>query len=202
VKFLGFVGYAAVLAGDASTGPATLSFNETTGRVELVGSRCVAGMRELKLNVPSVIFPNYIAKVFSAAAEDAEPFCELAIEYWPMVSGDRKEILEKAAEWVKAHPQPVLPAKQAFITVDEVVSPVPPASKLEAVFHKNGNKFLVTFDWTNQIYGVVSKIKNLVPQKQRKYLSVSRQWEIDISYFDQVVEIVKETAPSYSLLVV
>lgn len=197
VKYLGYVGYAAVLAGDASTGPATLKFNEDTGVVELVGSRCKAGMRELRLNVPSVLFPNYLSKAFTAAAADAGRFCELAIEYWPMVSGDTKEIQEKAAKWLETHPviEKLTSTPVRGVAVPAVVHATP-----KATLRKEKYTFFVHFDWTNEVYGVVGKIKNLVPPKERAYHSSPSEWEINNMYFDQVVAIVKESAPNHSLV--
>lgn len=202
VKHLGYVGYAAVLAGDASTGPATLKFNEATGNVELTGSQCKAGMRELRLNVPSVSFPKHHSPAFTASAVDAVRFCELAIEYWPMVSGDTKEIQEKAARWVETHPMIEPPAAKPVVT-GTVMQKTPPGlvATPEAVFHKTKDSFSLHLDWTNEVYGVVAKIKNLVPRKQREYIPSTAQWKIDNIFYDQVVTIVKESAPKHSLVV-
>ena len=201
VKFLGFVGYASVLAGDASTGPATISFNETTGRVELVGSRCNAGMKELRATIRSVLFPSYTNKSLSAGAQDAGAFCDLAIQYWPMVSGDTKEIQEKAAKWLEAHPQAVKVAKAVAVSAEEAYSPQSPVVKPKATFIKKGAMFSVHLDWANEVYAVVGDIKNIVPRKQRKYNSASLQWDIDSSYFDKIVEVVRTKAPNHSVVV-
>jgi hypothetical protein len=189
VRHLGFVGYAAVLGGEASTGPATIKFNEATGVVELRGSKCKAGMKNLREAIPSVLFPTKASPVFSGPAASAKAFVEIAVEFWPMVSGNVQEILEKAQQWVDAHP----------VVLPEIIGPklVVPTAKITKV---PGNLFQVSLDWTRECYGVVAQIKEIVPKAKRRYDSLTQKWEIDNVYLDDITQTIKKFAPKHTII--
>jgi len=161
VRCLGFIGLAGVLSGEASTGAASLKFEN--GLLTLVGSSNKAGFSRM-VKIPGVrVPPRGSKKPYTAPAAQHEAFLAAAVEFWPCFEGSAENVKAEALAWLEANP------------VKQAVAPV--ASY--AIRGAGPFRFTLSFQWDKaKSPAIVEKLKS-VPSRERSYDPATRSWSFD-----------------------
>ncbi len=179
VKYLGFVGLAGVLSGKASTGEASIGFEN--GRLSLLGSSNKEGFREMR-KIPGVTLPRYRGDrtPYTVPANQHAAFFAVALEFWPCFTGEVTELAAKCEAWIEAHPERV--------EVRGNYSNKPLASIVTRF-----DDFSLKFTWIAGVSPrVVADLKGNVPIAQRTYNAATYTWNFKPEAHKKVMEILRD----------
>lgn len=167
VRSLGYVGLASLLAGEASTGEATVMFQ--AGRLHLQGSRCKHGARLMKKIQGWKLRPatSELKATWSVPASAWEKFHLVVITYWPNVSG-----LDEALELAKSSPVTPVPT-EASAPKYSISDPAEGKVKLSTPYHG----------------GFVQELKSL-PRRDRVWIPESKIWEVSVAHLPFLKDLV------------
>lgn len=191
VKFLGYVELAGVLGQEASTSPATVTFDPNTGLVSLVGKSCKMGYYAMR-GIEGITTPKFRGdtKPYTAPAKAIDKFLEIVQDYWPMYEGDLEEIRQTAKQWhmVKGATEAVAHAQAASL------SPTATLKVHSLMGFDSGLWVEFSFPWLpgkkTEMYGIVNAIKT-IPWQDRKYNQNTKSWLVRIIYKPKVVAILE-----------
>lgn len=183
VKEMGYPALGAVLAGRASTGKASISFEEATGYLVLEGSRCKSGMeafRSLGRN-SGIILPKNGDHIYKVPAKFAKEFSEIVAEYWPLFHGDTEAVSIQAKVWFQKNQTklPTIVKNPKSLSENETIVAV--STDNPAIL----NVFMGSYNQN------VREAFNKLPWKTRRWNGVKRCWDIAIVNKEKVVEILK-----------
>lgn len=174
VKYLGFVGLASVLAGNASTGEAKVWFEN--GRCYLKGSSNKGGWAAFR-GVQGSTYPRRrgSSEPYSVPATFGNRFVQIVSEFWPCIENSE---LEKVADLAKQHLKTVAPAAP-------VVTPNRPQGP-SAMIRERSDDFTLQFDWvSDKTPQVVLALKKISPS-MRNYDPNTRTWSFRKQCLPQV----------------
>jgi hypothetical protein len=181
VHACGYIGLAAVLAGQASTSPSRVWFEN--GRVHMTGLGNKSGWSAMR-QIPGVVTPKYRGDraPYTAPAGHAVIFLANVRRFWPMYEGDIAAIATEAATWVQNN-QAVAAAFAASTT---------PVHKF--VITTRTMDFTVAFPWVRNanMTGFMAELKT-IPADQRNYNPSTKAWSFTIANLDRVTEIARSS---------
>lgn len=189
-RALGFPALAAVLSGEASTGEASVKFNEANGRIELRGSSCKSGARQIA-RLGGCTMPKYRGskEPFTAPAAKVRPFLKIVETFWPMFDGGVDDIIKQAEEFEAnrlANLPPVEENKEVQVVAKKGAAVEAPTANI----HQRNGDFTLTFPFSKETgYALVAKLKT-IPWNERNYSNYV--WSFTDKNKDKVVEMVSE----------
>jgi len=212
VKELGYVELSAVLSQEASTSVAPLWFQN--GRVFLKGKSCKVGFSAMRA-IPGIQMPKYRGSTlpYSVPVSQLERFLKIVSYFWPMytvVNPDQTPIDGGTLDTIRQKAQEWLQTQEATSPSPEAVSaPAGPVATLQRRIMTTGvlrgEVVQVNFRWlfekTNQMYALVSKLKE-IPKQERSYDNATKNWFFLPKHKEKVVEavsqlfVVQEVAPT------
>lgn len=192
VRFLGYVEVAAVLSQEASTTPATVAFDETTGKLSLKGKSCKGGFFKIR-RIPGSTVPRVRGseEPYTVPANQADAFLEAVRDFWPLYQGDLEEIRQKAQEWLRTRPVVVAPSQPV------AASGSPPVSlQMHTLTGYDAGEWMeISFPWIvskqAEMYALVNDLKAAVPYRDRKYNPQTRSWMFRVSHREAVTVILR-----------
>lgn len=182
VGFLGYVGLAGVLSQEASTSPAVVWFDPTTGSISVQGKFCKSAFFAMK-KVPGIKLPKYrMGGLYTAPANQTDKFLEVVQEFYPMwevklengtCSGELSSLDQVRAQaklWQELNPMPLVSE-----TVPESTA------KIKTVCMADGTRWVeFSFPWvsgkTTEMYGMINGLKAQIPFRDRKYNPGTKSW--------------------------
>jgi len=176
VKVLGYLGFAALLEGEASTGKAHVE--ALAGCLHLFAPRCKAGREAFKATVKGATFhpENKAAGTkasWSAPVTSAAAFWTVVRTYWPCAQGDlatlTAQAITQALEEAAKAPAPVA-APAAPVEAPKSLPAAPKVTVLDA-----GNGFYAVK--TPYVPAFVTDIKTL-PYKARYWDPIAKVWMV------------------------
>jgi hypothetical protein len=176
VRSLGYVGLAALLAGEASTGTALVVFEND--RLYLRASRNKTGAYAFKKEVQGWKFqPSFGATkaAWTAPATSADAFQMVVMTYWPNVSG-----LEEAVAAAKNALRSVFASETATVKVEK--EPEVTVTSISPGWVSVRSPYNVNF---------VVEIKTL-PYKARRWNPAMKTWEIEAVHLPYVQELIQK----------
>ena len=181
VHACGYVGLAAVLAGQASTSPSRVWFEN--GRLHMTGLGNKSGWSAMR-QIPGIVTPKYRGDraPYTAPAAQAAIFLANVRRFWPMYEGDIAAIATEAASWVQNNQ--VIAAATAASTA--------PVHKF--VITTRTMDFTVAFPWVRNadMSGFMVSLKT-IPANQRNYNPATKSWSFTIANLDRVTEIARSS---------
>lgn len=180
VHACGYVGLAAVLAGQASTSPSRVWFEN--GRVFMAGLGNKSGWAAMR-QIPGIITPRNRGdrSPYSAPAAQATTFLANVRRYWPMYEGDLAALATEAATWITANPQAAARVAASTTPVHAFVATTRTAD------------FVISFPWVAgaNMMGFMSQLKT-IPANQRSYDAATRTWSFTLENLDRVMNMARE----------
>lgn len=188
-RALGFPALAAVLSGEASTGDASVKFNELNGRIELRGSSCKTGARQI-IRLGGCTLPKYRGskEPYTAPAGKAKAFLKIVETFWPMFDGTVEDIIKQAEEFEEKRiaALPPIENKTVAVVVQKALNPEAPTANI----HQRNGDFTLTFPFSKDTgYALVAKLKT-IPWNQRSYSNYV--WSFKDENKEKVMEMVSE----------
>jgi hypothetical protein len=185
VKHMGFIAVAAVMAGQASTGEATVEFDKSTGYLKLTGSRTKQGWAAAR-KIRGVRMPFGNDRTILIPARNYDYFKTLVYEFWPIVDEEQlQKVMNEVTEW--------LSTPKVEVTSDKEIT------EKTCVLTKRSSDFTASFAWIPEITPkIISEIKG-INWKDRAFSYESKQWCFKSEHFDEVKEIIGR---AYDIVVV
>lgn len=184
VRYLGYVGLAAVLSGEASKSSAKVWFEN--GRVFLQGTGCTSGFQKMK-RIRGIQTPAYRGSKdpYSAPGNQCEKFLDVVSEHWPLYDGDLDAVRTAAVNWTKANSKAIQAEKASLDQKDLLGKTTTAAVTLRS------DDFILSFKWlkTANMQGMINELKE-IPKKERAYNPINKNWMFRKQHFDAVKTIV------------
>jgi hypothetical protein len=181
VHACGYIGLAAVLAGQASTSPSRVWFEN--GRVFMAGLGNKSGWAAMR-QIPGIVTPRHRGdrSPYSAPAAQATTFLANVRRYWPMYEGDLAALATEAESWIAANPQ---------VAVRTAVSTAPVHTFVATTRTQD---FTVQFPWVRDanMAGFMTQLKT-IPANQRSYDATTRTWSFTLENLDRVLDIARNS---------
>jgi len=181
VHACGYVGLAAVLAGQASTSPSRVWFEN--GRVFMSGLGNKSGWAAMR-QIPGIVTPRYRGdrSPYSAPAANAVAFLTNVRRYWPMYEGDIVALSTEAATWVQ---------NNTVIAAATAASTAPVHAFVATV--RTGD-FTVSFPWVRNanMTGFVNQLKTITAS-ERSYDAANRTWSFTLANVDRVMDMARSS---------
>lgn len=181
VHACGYVGLAGVLAGQASTSPSRIWFEN--GRVYMTGLGNKSGWAAMR-QIPGIDTPRSRGdrKPYSAPAVEAPAFLANVRRFWPMYDGNIDAVAAEAAAWIQNNP---------------VVATAAAASSAPVHVFTVSNRsqdFVVSFPWVRgaNMMGFMAQLKT-IPANQRNYNPATKSWSFTLANLDRVTEIARSS---------
>lgn len=181
VHACGYVGLAGVLAGQASTSPSRVWFEN--GRVYMSGLGNKSGWSAMR-SIPGILTPKYRGdrSPYSAPAAHADKFLANVRRYWPLYEGDINQVATDADAWVQTNAQLAQASAASTAPVN--------------VFRLTTRTmdFTVSFPWIRgqNMYALTNQFKTIAAN-QRSYDANTRTWSFTLDNLDRVMEMAQST---------
>jgi len=186
VRALGYPSLAAVLSGEASTGPSKVAFDSTKGELTLVGSKTKAGyMAFKKIQHLGVTFPaKYNSdNTIRVAATLASRFQEIVTEFWPMFAEDMDQLVAEAKEWASKRVVAATPNKVVSATNSTFL-----AENEAEVIHRTEDSMIRTGKYNYRFYQAVSGL----PRSSRQWDVKGKFWGVKTEHVANMIKELKD----------
>jgi len=190
VKNLGYISLASVLAGEASTGKSSLTFEN--GRIILKGSSNKNGYYAMR-KIKGIRYPQYRGseEPYSAPVEQFEEFLMNVYTYWPCFDDDIEGIRRQVTAFLE---EKKLVLQAAAPTVEVEIEQEEPAGDI-AYITKDANQkwFELSFEWIKEKTPVlVNLLKVGISYKNRTYMPDRKVWGFRVDDLEQVKKIITQ----------
>jgi hypothetical protein len=174
VKYLGFPALASVFAGKASTGDASIKFEN--GKFVIIGSRVKAAYEEFKKYQDIVLPRRGVNKEYFIPAKYVDDVYGWIYEFWPIIDDKEIDIALKAA---KEHNRNYIEPIIANSEINNNINKTSTNGTYLKIINGKINFFMV---WDKKkSYSIINELKDKISYKNRTYDPKNKSWLIDYS---------------------